>query len=91
MNFIDNREHTPSSLAVFNGHADVLALLLDRGALMDIEFIGDDTHLRLAARMGCEELGTLLLERGVPVDGVRHGMPASPLAWAARAGHLKIV
>ncbi|KAJ5377568.1 uncharacterized protein N7496_004977 [Penicillium cataractarum] len=91
LNSIDDKEYTPSSLAVFNGHADVLALLLDRGASIDIKLIEDDTPLRLAARMGFEELVALLLERNAAVDGVRNGMPGSPLIWAARAGHLEIV
>jgi hypothetical protein len=66
-------------------------LLVDHGA--DIDAIDDEyrsTPLGVAARWGRVELVSFLLERGA--DPTRAGAPwATPMAWAMKKGHEKIL
>jgi ankyrin repeat protein len=90
LNCRDDEDYTPSSWAVLQGRANVLAFLLDMGASMDIKLPDEDTPLCFAAGMGYEKLVKLLLERNAAVDGVTDGRPGTPLFRAAQAGHMKI-
>jgi ankyrin repeat protein len=51
-------------LASLNGHTDVVKLLLDRGAKIDLQRSDGATALIVAAQNGHEEVIKILLERG---------------------------
>ena len=74
-----------------DGELAKATLLLDHGA--DIDAIDDEyrsTPFGVAARWGRKEMVELLLERGA--DPTAAGAPwATPLAWAERKGHRRII
>ena len=73
-----------------HGWVEKARLLIDHGA--DIDAIDEEyrsTPLGLAARAGCLEMVTLLLERGA--DPAAAGAAwATPLAWASKCGHQEV-
>jgi ankyrin repeat protein len=72
------------------GDLEKVALLLDRGAMIDaVDEEYRSTALGCAARWGQEAVVALLLARGA--DASRAGAPwATPLAWARKKGHARI-
>ena len=73
-------------LASFFGRSDVAALLLDRGARIDLRDKHDETALMWAARWGHVEVVRLLLARGAECNLQNvHGETA--LMWASSEGH----
>jgi ankyrin repeat protein len=84
--------------AVTNGHEDVVHLLTERGANLNIRSIFEEkTALMYAAHEGRMALATFLLRNGARVDeksheencGVHNGWSA--LHFAADEGHMKMV
>jgi ankyrin repeat protein len=87
---------TPLHLAAFFGHAETVALLLERGA--DAETVSRHEFVKVTplhsavAQEGAEDVGTVnvLLERGAPVDAAVEG-GHTPLHSAAANGNVPIV
>jgi hypothetical protein len=83
-------DRTPLVVAAIYGHADVVGLLIERGA--DVNAIDNNelTALQNAAREGHEEVVRVLLSRGA--DSNRKGFDGSTaLIRASRGGHLGVV
>ena len=79
-------------MASFNGHLEVVLLLLDRGADLHVKDTKSGANpLLLASEKGHLEVVLLLLDRGVDlhVKDTKNGM--TPLHWASQNGHLKVV
>ncbi len=77
-------------VACRNGHTEVAKYILDRGA--DIQATGyfGGTGLHWAAFNGHRETVEFLLERGADTRLEDHAFKATPLGWAAEAGHDEI-
>jgi Ankyrin repeats (3 copies)/Ankyrin repeats (many copies) len=61
-------ELTPMHIAAFEGHADILSLLLEHGADTDGRGIYESTPLYRAAEKGKLEAGQYLLDRGADIN-----------------------
>lgn len=89
---VDAHSHdgwTPLHLAAFFGHRDLVALLLDHGADVDVRsrserFGRANTPLHAAAANRHVDVAGLLLERGADVNA-RDGSGFTPLALAANS------
>lgn len=82
---------TPLDLAIRRNHPEVVALLLDHGAVVNqAEFLSSGTPLHLAASRGHVEIVALLLNKGATVNtATKSGM--TPLHLAARKGNRQII
>ncbi|GAB0134193.1 hypothetical protein EsDP_00002574 [Epichloe bromicola] len=86
---------TPLSWAAREGHASIVSLLLERGAVIDATDGHGRTPLSLAAENGREAVVKLLLEK----EGVgKNSRPSaafdggrSPLSYSAQEGHEQVV
>jgi ankyrin repeat protein len=76
--------------AAFQGHAEIVQLLLSSGATADDPTHEGFTALHYAATKGHGEAVSLLLESGAAVDGCAHD-GTTPLHDAALSGHLQAV
>src|SRR5205807_1516336 len=72
------------------GRADVVALLLSRGATINEPDIYLTTPLTMAARKGYKQIVELLLSKGANIDG-REGLLGGPLIIATENQHAEIV
>jgi ankyrin repeat protein len=72
---------TPLHLAAENCHTNVVALLLDKGANINVTAKDNATPLHLAAQEGCTDAVTLLLDRAAKVN-VRDDQKRTPLMRA---------
>jgi ankyrin repeat protein len=84
----DNNGHTPLHVAVWDGHKDVVELLLANGAEVDARG-NTGTPLHWAARMGNKVVVELLLSKGAAVNALdKSGSTA--LHLAAEDGHKEV-
>jgi ankyrin repeat protein len=83
-------QKTPLIRAAQNECAEVVRLLLDRGAELEARDSGGDTALFRAASSGHEEIVDILLSRGADVR-TRDTYGATPLQEASSEGHLGVV
>jgi ankyrin repeat protein len=81
---------TPVLVAAFEGHSDILSLLIDHGADIDHQTDLKYTALIFATLMGHVELARMLLECGAIID-VRGHHGRTALHWAAQRGRLGAV
>ena len=69
-------------VAARNGHADIVALLLDRGADIMARADGSLTALHLAAAGGYTGTAALLLDRGAEINAIEAMHNSTPYGWA---------
>ena len=81
-------EVTPMHVAATQGHADVLSLLLDRGADVDVRGDSDVTPLYRASRFGKQEAGQVLLDCGADINAGGNECQ-TPLSGALFKGHFE--
>ena len=80
----------PLHLAVLNGNKEIVQILLDNGAKIDLRATNKDeaTPLAWAAFLGQKDVVSLLIEAGAPINAIdaNHGTPldAAAFAWRAR-------
>ncbi|KAJ5523286.1 ankyrin [Penicillium frequentans] len=86
IDFEDNIEQAPLSLAAENGHGTVVELLLEKGANLNAKDHGDRTPLFHAAKNGHTSVVKLLLEWGA-FDSSDEDTSRGPLFIAASNGH----
>jgi len=68
VNLPEDDSLTPLHLAAENCHANVVALLLDKGASINVPASDNETPLHLAAQEGCLEVVNLLITRGADIN-----------------------
>jgi len=83
LNKTNDSGDTPLKVAVQNCYKDVAEYLIGK---MDRPL--DPTLMHTAATMGYVEIGKMLLENGVPVDGIKDDSGKVPIHWAAQLGEL---
>ena len=76
--------------AARNGHAPVVAYLLDRGAKIDAKGFFGATGLHWAAMNGHQNTVDLLLARGASLTIRDARFNATPEGWAKEGGHVEI-
>ena len=81
INTIGQENMTSMHVAARAGHADVLSLLLEHGADVDVQNLYGTTPLYRAARSGKLEAGRLLLDRGADINA-RGNVGETPLSGA---------
>ena len=78
LNLPDDAGRTPLHLAATHCQTNVVALLLDKGAKINVKASGGATPLHLAAQEGCADVVKLLLDKGAKVN-VRDDQGRTPL------------
>lgn len=68
LNLPDDAGRTPLHLAATHCHTDVVLLLLNKGAKIDVKAKGGATPLHLAAQEGCADVVNLLLAKGAKAN-----------------------
>jgi ankyrin repeat protein len=86
MNEEDGDRWTALHVASWNGHADIVELLLDKGADITVRHIGALTALHRAAWNGRLEVIRVLVEKGADVS-IRDNTGRTALHWATENGH----
>ncbi|KAJ9270260.1 hypothetical protein DTO212C5_3754 [Paecilomyces variotii] len=81
---------TPLSYAVINQHEETAALLIEKGASVDVQDWNDQTALSKAAKRGTTNVATLLLERGANI-GSRDNFGQTPLFHALEHGKERVI
>ncbi len=76
--------------AARNGHRDVVAYLLDRGADIDAKGVFGATGLHWAAMNGHQETVEFLVKRGANLTIRDSKFDATPEEWAQEGGHTSI-
>jgi ankyrin repeat protein len=79
---------TPLIVAAAYGRTEVVKLLLDKGADVNMGNEGSETALHYAARHGHTEVMKILLEHGADVSEAGTGC-GTPLQWATQNGQVK--
>lgn len=82
---------SPLYIAAQNGHADIVALLIENGAIVDIPLSTGETPLFSACQKGHYEVAELLIKKGAFVDYHEPSNEETPLYIAALDGHAEIV
>ncbi|KAH6855416.1 ankyrin repeat-containing domain protein [Chaetomium sp. MPI-CAGE-AT-0009] len=83
-------DHTPVFWAVEKGREGLVKLLLDKGAVIDVETSTGQTPLSRAAEKGHDGIVKLLLSKGATI-GAAAGTSKMTLSWAAEQGYESIV
>jgi ankyrin repeat protein len=81
---------SPLILAANRGHIEVVSVLLDRGADINLGVPGDGNPLIMAASGGYTEIVSLLLDRGANLEQIVPG-DENPLIKACESGQLRVV
>ncbi|CAD7703204.1 unnamed protein product [Ostreobium quekettii] len=86
----DMNAWTPLHWAAYNGHVDMVALLMKHEADKDAKNRGGHTPLHLASSTGRKGVVQLLLEEGADRDA-KTQFEETALHWAAHNGHKHVV
>lgn len=81
-----HRECTPLHLAVFNGHTDMVKLLLSHGSDPNDDFL-DRSLLMTACLRGFRPIAELLLQHGADTAAQSAYFAKTPLMYAAESGN----
>jgi ankyrin repeat protein len=81
---------SPLCQAAVNGHKDVVNVLLEAGAELEVKDSLGQTPLYLAAKKGHEAVISVLLEAGAEFD-VANNFGWTALGWAVEGGHETVV
>ncbi|GAM89598.1 hypothetical protein ANO11243_076370 [Dothideomycetidae sp. 11243] len=90
VNAMEKRQKTPLHLAVSHGWDDIVQLLLQHGAKVDILSDGGWTALHNACEKGSDHIARILLAAGADCNA-RLMNGRTPLHLAADAGHVEVV
>ncbi|KAL9584806.1 MAG: hypothetical protein Q9203_004521 [Teloschistes exilis] len=82
---------TPLHKAAGKGHADIVEILLNYGANVNVVGCQGYTVLYIAAKAGYANVAKLLLEHGSAFDKSTDGDDPTLLYWVASAGHEDVV
>jgi ankyrin repeat protein len=83
LNLPDDAGRTPLHLAATHCHTNVVTLLLNQGAKINVKAAGGATALDLAAQEGCADVVNLLLAKGAKVNA-RDDQGRTPLDRAVQ-------
>jgi hypothetical protein len=89
VNALGGREKTPMHVAASAGHTDILSLLLEHGAGVDIREDFGLTPLHIASRSGQPKAGQFLLDRGANIEARSYEYYNTPLYFAAYSGRVE--
>lgn len=87
---IPEKNVSPLGIAVFHGNREMVALLLDAGAKVNVHNFQGRTALITAASMGHHEIAVMLLEHGAEINAT-NDKGSTALMIAASSGHVKTV
>ena len=90
MKYGNSNEMHPLMMAVREGNIEIVQILIDAGADVNIHGRGNNTPLLIACRSGNIEIVKTLLAARVDLHG-RDGEGANALMWSARFGYSSIV
>ena len=91
---INNRNidgNTALIIASIKGNKNIVILLLDNGAEIDIKNNNGNTALMLASNYGHKDIVELLLDNGANYNIVNHGIQNTALMMASNNGHADVV
>ncbi|MFC1478069.1 ankyrin repeat domain-containing protein [Candidatus Margulisiibacteriota bacterium] len=84
-----NNGKTALMVAAKRGRTEVVKLLIEAGADLNLKNVEDRTALMIAAEKGHTEIIKLLIEAGADLNAECYGQPV--LIWAAISGHTEVV
>jgi ankyrin repeat protein len=86
----EERGWTPLMFAAYDNNADMVRLLLDRGADVNARNIYGWSILTVTARVGHLEIVQELIDRGAELN-IKNEDGMTALMWAANEGHIDVV
>ncbi|AVP88191.1 Putative ankyrin repeat-containing protein [Candidatus Phycorickettsia trachydisci] len=87
---IDNDRNTPLHLATYNGHKEVIKLLIEKKANPNVQNSQGSTPLHLSALWGYDEVVEILLDKEAKLE-IKDNKGNTPLNHAAYNGHIETV
>ena len=86
----DDEGYSALHKAVKNDHVDIVKLLVERGADMNLPSIRQQTSLYFAARQGNLDIVKILIGNGANVDCMNDGLDFTPLHVACCKGRFEV-
>ena len=91
-NIVNMRGWTALILASAHGHTDIVKLLLDKGALIDMTGTDGWTALIAASQTGHVDVASLLLDKGaIYIVDIRNIHGQTALTSASHGGHIDVI
>jgi ankyrin repeat protein len=78
-------------LACSGGHLNIVELLVQKGADLNVQDQDSRTPLHLACDGGHLNIVELLVQKGADLNVQDHAIPGLPFTWHVDGGHLNIV